>query len=283
MWAFLSDGIGIVTGSMMGTTPLTVYIESAAGIEDGGRTGLTGATLGCAAGRLCRQGAARAGASHPLGRYACLPVNSCLWPPLTLAPCSATPTHTTPGAQPSPCPSFSWSRSSSPPSWPPSRPTPPGPRSCWSVGERGAWLAGRGSEEQAARGSQLRASPACAAALPCTRCSHPPPHRPPAGWHHPAGPHRAHRVGRRGGGHPRLPHHHPHALHLLGCGPHRVPAQLRALRGSGWRASWPLQERAASPRAPGCSDCKAHLARPPDPAWPSPPGLSMAYVQWRMA
>ncbi|PRW05836.1 Adenine guanine permease AZG1 [Chlorella sorokiniana] len=41
MWAFLSDGIGIVTGSMMGTTPLTVYIESAAGIEDGGRTGLT--------------------------------------------------------------------------------------------------------------------------------------------------------------------------------------------------------------------------------------------------
>lgn len=31
MWAFLSDGIGIVCGSMMGTTPLTVYIESAAG------------------------------------------------------------------------------------------------------------------------------------------------------------------------------------------------------------------------------------------------------------
>ena len=42
MWAFLSDGIGIISGSMMGTTPLTVYIESAAGIEDGGRTGLTG-------------------------------------------------------------------------------------------------------------------------------------------------------------------------------------------------------------------------------------------------
>ena len=42
MWAFLSDGIGIISGSMMGTTSLTVYIESAAGIEDGGRTGLTG-------------------------------------------------------------------------------------------------------------------------------------------------------------------------------------------------------------------------------------------------
>ncbi|PSC75740.1 Adenine guanine permease AZG1 [Micractinium conductrix] len=41
MWAFLSDGLGIITASMMGTTPLTVYIESAAGIEDGGRTGVT--------------------------------------------------------------------------------------------------------------------------------------------------------------------------------------------------------------------------------------------------
>jgi AGZA family xanthine/uracil permease-like MFS transporter len=40
-WAFLSDGLGIVAGSMMGITPLTVYIESAAGIEDGGRTGVT--------------------------------------------------------------------------------------------------------------------------------------------------------------------------------------------------------------------------------------------------
>jgi len=45
MWAFLSDGIGIITGSMMGTTPLTVYIESAAGIEDGGRTGMTGGSV----------------------------------------------------------------------------------------------------------------------------------------------------------------------------------------------------------------------------------------------
>ena len=41
MWAFLADGVGILVGSLMGTTPLTVYIESAAGIEDGGRTGLT--------------------------------------------------------------------------------------------------------------------------------------------------------------------------------------------------------------------------------------------------
>ena len=39
-WAFLADGVGILVGSMMGVTPLTVYIESAAGIEDGGRTGI---------------------------------------------------------------------------------------------------------------------------------------------------------------------------------------------------------------------------------------------------
>ena len=57
MWAFLSDGIGIVSGSMMGTTSLTVYIESAAGIEDGGRTGLTGVCLWmvcvCGGGGVC--------------------------------------------------------------------------------------------------------------------------------------------------------------------------------------------------------------------------------------
>ena len=41
MWAFLADGIGIIVGSMMGTTPLSVYLESAAGIEEGGRTGVT--------------------------------------------------------------------------------------------------------------------------------------------------------------------------------------------------------------------------------------------------
>ena len=39
-WAFLADGIGIIVGSLMGVTPLTVYMESAAGIEDGARTGI---------------------------------------------------------------------------------------------------------------------------------------------------------------------------------------------------------------------------------------------------
>jgi len=39
-WAFLADGIGILSSSMMGITPVNVYLESAAGIEDGGRTGI---------------------------------------------------------------------------------------------------------------------------------------------------------------------------------------------------------------------------------------------------
>lgn len=39
-WAFLSDGIGIICSSMMGITPVNVYLESAAGIEEGGRTGI---------------------------------------------------------------------------------------------------------------------------------------------------------------------------------------------------------------------------------------------------
>lgn len=70
MWAFLSDGIGIITGSMMGTTPLTVYIESAAGIEDGGRTGVTGVCVCGGGGRLrvWEAGARRATAGPPTAR-----------------------------------------------------------------------------------------------------------------------------------------------------------------------------------------------------------------------
>ena len=39
-WAFLSDGIGILVSSMVGISPVNVYLENAAGIEDGGRTGI---------------------------------------------------------------------------------------------------------------------------------------------------------------------------------------------------------------------------------------------------
>ncbi len=39
--ALMADAIGTTFGAMMGTSTVTTYIESAAGIEEGGRTGLT--------------------------------------------------------------------------------------------------------------------------------------------------------------------------------------------------------------------------------------------------
>jgi AGZA family xanthine/uracil permease-like MFS transporter len=40
--AMVSDAVGTVTGSALGTSTVTSFIESAAGVEQGGRTGLTG-------------------------------------------------------------------------------------------------------------------------------------------------------------------------------------------------------------------------------------------------
>jgi AGZA family xanthine/uracil permease-like MFS transporter len=40
--AFASDAIGTIAGAALGTSTVTSYIESAAGVEEGGRTGLTG-------------------------------------------------------------------------------------------------------------------------------------------------------------------------------------------------------------------------------------------------
>lgn len=42
--AFVVDGLATVCGSLMGTSPIATYIESAAGIREGGRTGLTALT-----------------------------------------------------------------------------------------------------------------------------------------------------------------------------------------------------------------------------------------------
>jgi adenine/guanine/hypoxanthine permease len=39
--AFFSDAMGTVCGALLGTSSTTTYVESAAGIEDGGRSGLT--------------------------------------------------------------------------------------------------------------------------------------------------------------------------------------------------------------------------------------------------
>ncbi|NOZ25894.1 MAG: NCS2 family permease [Nitrospirae bacterium] len=43
--AMLSDAIGTVSGAVLGTSTVTSFIESAAGVEQGGRTGLTGVTV----------------------------------------------------------------------------------------------------------------------------------------------------------------------------------------------------------------------------------------------
>eukprot|EP00878_Enallax_costatus_P011351 GHUV01011854.1.p1 GENE.GHUV01011854.1~~GHUV01011854.1.p1 ORF type:complete len:445 (+),score=51.67 GHUV01011854.1:723-2057(+) len=41
------DGVAILIGSLMGTSPLTVVAESSVGIKEGGRTGITAFMLGC--------------------------------------------------------------------------------------------------------------------------------------------------------------------------------------------------------------------------------------------
>ncbi|XWS35397.1 hypothetical protein CRYUN_Cryun21dG0122800 [Craigia yunnanensis] len=43
--AFMSDAASIVVGSLLGTSPVTAFIESSTGIREGGRTGLTALTV----------------------------------------------------------------------------------------------------------------------------------------------------------------------------------------------------------------------------------------------
>ncbi|KAL6980819.1 Adenine/guanine permease azg1 [Sarracenia purpurea var. burkii] len=45
-FAFMSDASSIVVGSLLGTSPVTAFIESSTGIREGGRTGLTALTVG---------------------------------------------------------------------------------------------------------------------------------------------------------------------------------------------------------------------------------------------
>ena len=44
--ALLSDAVGTVAGSLTGTSTVTTFVESASGVEAGGRTGLTSLTTG---------------------------------------------------------------------------------------------------------------------------------------------------------------------------------------------------------------------------------------------
>ncbi len=43
----ITDGFSIVVGSLLGTSPLTVFTESAVGIREGGRTGITSFIVAC--------------------------------------------------------------------------------------------------------------------------------------------------------------------------------------------------------------------------------------------
>ena len=42
--ALLADAVGTTVGAILGTSTVTTYVESAAGVEEGGRTGLTALT-----------------------------------------------------------------------------------------------------------------------------------------------------------------------------------------------------------------------------------------------
>ncbi|OIW20023.1 hypothetical protein TanjilG_31941 [Lupinus angustifolius] len=44
-FAFMSDATSIIVGSLLGTSPVTVFIESSTGIREGGRTGITALTV----------------------------------------------------------------------------------------------------------------------------------------------------------------------------------------------------------------------------------------------
>ncbi|NLS44563.1 MAG: NCS2 family permease [Firmicutes bacterium] len=43
--ALLADALGTIAGAVFGTSTVTTYVESASGVADGGRTGLTGVTV----------------------------------------------------------------------------------------------------------------------------------------------------------------------------------------------------------------------------------------------
>ncbi|MDI9382911.1 MAG: NCS2 family permease, partial [Verrucomicrobiota bacterium] len=44
--AFFADAVATTAGACLGTSPVTSFVESAAGVEEGGRTGLTAVVVG---------------------------------------------------------------------------------------------------------------------------------------------------------------------------------------------------------------------------------------------
>mmetsp|Transcript_1102 Transcript_1102/g.2180 ORF Transcript_1102/g.2180 Transcript_1102/m.2180 type:complete len:463 (-) Transcript_1102:13-1401(-) len=46
-WAFVASGIGTILAALTGSTPIIVCVETASGVREGGRTGLTAVVIGC--------------------------------------------------------------------------------------------------------------------------------------------------------------------------------------------------------------------------------------------
>lgn len=44
--ALMADAIGTTAGAVLGTSTVTTFVESASGVSEGGRTGLTSLTTG---------------------------------------------------------------------------------------------------------------------------------------------------------------------------------------------------------------------------------------------
>ncbi|MCE1155910.1 MAG: NCS2 family permease [Bacteroidales bacterium] len=80
--AFMADAIGTTAGAMLGTSTVTTYVESAAGVSEGGRTGLTALVTAIAFGAalflspvfLAIPGAATAPALILVGLYMLSPI-----------------------------------------------------------------------------------------------------------------------------------------------------------------------------------------------------------------
>ena len=72
------DGLAIVVGSCLGTSPLTVFAESSVGIREGGTTGLTSLVIAmgeCLSGGEGRGGEGRGGGK---GQRGCQATLACL-------------------------------------------------------------------------------------------------------------------------------------------------------------------------------------------------------------
>ena len=64
--ALSADSIATITGSLVGSSTVTSYIESAAGVREGGRTGLTAVTVG-----ISVRSGAHSGSGHRTGSSVC--------------------------------------------------------------------------------------------------------------------------------------------------------------------------------------------------------------------